>query len=209
MCAYTSTRKSTGHQLESLSIFKSLNTSSLKSTKSFYALRQSFLGYPEGRCFTLSFEILFKILLEILEVDDWLYSGRNGRGLGLAVKTASPSCTGISASPKVSLSAFPLLLHFKNSQQDYYPSNVVWRSKAAANLGQANASTRPPPLLKKPKRKIFHGIWGAWTCHSQNNSKKSRCVKAIPSWTSSANTKKQHAGFSTLACHLIKKIIFN
>ena len=112
----TSTRKSTGHQLESLSIFKSLNTSSLKSTKSFYALRQSFLGYPEGRCVILSFEFLFKNSVEFLKVDDWLYSGRSGRGLGLAVKTASPSCTGISASPKVSISAFPLLMHFKKRQ---------------------------------------------------------------------------------------------
>ena len=70
-------------------------------------------GYPQGRCFTLSFEFLFKILLGVLNIDNWLYSGRSGRGLGHATKAASPSCTGISAGPKVSLSAFPLLMHFK------------------------------------------------------------------------------------------------
>ena len=63
--------------------------------------------------FILNFEFIFKVLLEVLELDGWLYSGRSGRGLGLAVKTASPSCTGILAGPKVSLSAFPLLMHFK------------------------------------------------------------------------------------------------
>ena len=134
ICAFTSTRKSTGHQLESLSIFKSLNTSSLKSAKSFYALRQSFLGYPEGRCVILSFEFLFKNSVEFLKVDDWLYSGRSGRGLGLATKAASPSCTGISAGPKMSLSAFPLLMHFKKRQQSYIPSNAFERSKADAHL---------------------------------------------------------------------------
>ena len=51
--------------------------------------------------------------MRILDIVGWLYSGRSGRGLGLATKAASPSCTGISASPKVSVSAFPLLMHFK------------------------------------------------------------------------------------------------
>ena len=84
--------------------------------------------------FILNFEFIFKVLLEVLELDDWLYSGRNGRGLGLAVKTASPSCTGILASPKFTYQLFRFSYISRNASRNDIPSNAFERSKADAHL---------------------------------------------------------------------------
>lgn len=170
----TCTQNQTGYQLESLSIFKSLNTSSLKSTKSFYALSQSDVWVPAGALachtllhkekqaffFALSFKIIFKILLEALDVEGWLYSGRNGRGLGLATKAASPSCTGILAFPKVSLSAFPLLMHFKKRQQSDIPSKAFVAPKLMLTSDKPCQYKTAPVFIQKSKRNISLGDLG-------------------------------------------------
>ena len=79
--------------------------------------------------FILSFEFKFKILVITLLVHDWLYSGRSGRGLGLAVKTASPSCTGILASPKFTYQLFRFSYISRNASRNDIPSNVVGAPK--------------------------------------------------------------------------------
>ena len=70
---------------------------SQKWTKKTLGLSSSFLGYPAGR----SLRVVVDLYDSFVDMLNFFvaFSGRCGRGLGLAIKMAGPSCTSLPAGP--------------------------------------------------------------------------------------------------------------